>query len=832
MKNITLKAILTIMAFLGYGIAIAQISFTKKQIDGTMFFATGINNSSQKAVTTDGAIILRALTNCKSEFDFRINRSYSDQDNFKHTKYKVFYKDLEVIGMDFVTHSKNNFIEVVNGSFENFNYANTKPTLDERSAITLAMSFFKANSKSNLVKNTKTSNAGLYLIRNILVPESKYELAYKILIDENGFESKYVYVNGFDGTIINFENLVCSTNSPGTAQTRYSGTQNFVTDQVGSQYRLREVRNGVNIKTLNANFGGDQEVIVNSATDFWDSNDNNWTSAEHGSNNVATDVHWAMEKNYDYWLNVHNRNSINNAGMDISAYVHVGINYDNAYWSRTKFAMFYGDGDLIARPLTSLDICAHELGHGICQFTSDLSIVSGSESFALNEGFSDIWGASVEYYAAPNKQRWLIGEEITKRPPYHLRSMSNPPDGYGVQSPDTYQDVRWNSQSDGHYRSGVLNKWYYLLSDGGSGTNGIGNVYSVTGITIAKAEKIAYKTELLLNSNANYAMARTMSIQAAQEIYGVGSCEEVAVIRAWYAVGVGTNYPVVPTLTINGGIALCNSSSQYSVNTTSNVTWSLSPAGIATLSPSGNSVIVTPIGSGAITLTADVSNVCSAQQPIPKQIFSNPAQPYISTSYTHNGTQQGTINFLGEHPYANSACIGAVNATVYVPLGSSVSWSKVSPTSSSSGPWTQVGNNLNFTMWSYVDYIFEATVTNGCDQPIVKQYLIRPTTCGGTGIDPGGCLRYVVSPNPSNGFIKIQVDSKPAPQPCKIANFSTDANIVKLELLDIIGNKVKDFLSLKSKTVTISTIGVKKGNYYLRIMNSDGYVETHQILIQ
>jgi Zn-dependent metalloprotease len=34
------------------------------------------------------------------------------------------------------------------------------------------------------------------------------------------------------------------------------------------------------------------------------------------------------------------------------------------------------------------------------------------ESGAMNKAFSDIWGACVEYYAAPSKSTWLIGEDI------------------------------------------------------------------------------------------------------------------------------------------------------------------------------------------------------------------------------------------------------------------------------------------------------------------------------------------------------------------------------------------------------------------------------------
>jgi hypothetical protein len=34
----------------------------------------------------------------------------------------------------------------------------------------------------------------------------------------------------------------------------------------------------------------------------------------------------------------------------------------------------------------------------------------------MNEGFSDIWGACVEYFAAPGKSTWLI-EKILKEEP-------------------------------------------------------------------------------------------------------------------------------------------------------------------------------------------------------------------------------------------------------------------------------------------------------------------------------------------------------------------------------------------------------------------------------
>jgi thermolysin len=63
----------------------------------------------------------------------------------------------------------------------------------------------------------------------------------------------------------------------------------------------------------------------------------------------------------------------------------------------------------------ALDIVAHELTHGVTNFTSRLEYVN--ESGALNEAFSDIIGTSVEFFFQPAgngqlKADYLLGEDI------------------------------------------------------------------------------------------------------------------------------------------------------------------------------------------------------------------------------------------------------------------------------------------------------------------------------------------------------------------------------------------------------------------------------------
>ncbi len=112
--------------------------------------------------------------------------------------------------------------------------------------------------------------------------------------------------------------------------------------------------------------------------------------------------------------------------------------------------------------------------------------------------------------------------------------------------PDTYEGVLWADTEDElsdyggvHTNSGVQNKWYYLVTDGDTGTDDKGFTYDVTGIGIEKPQQIAYLTLTeYATEEAQYADIRLCSHQAAQMLYGEESAEAKAVLDAWDAVGV------------------------------------------------------------------------------------------------------------------------------------------------------------------------------------------------------------------------------------------------------------------------------------------------------
>jgi len=187
----------------------------------------------------------------------------------------------------------------------------------------------------------------------------------------------------------------------------------------------------------------------------------------------------------------------------------------------------------------ALDIVAHELTHGVTDYTSQLEY--RGESGALNEAFSDIIGTSVEFFfqpegAARGQADWLIGEDVVR--PGGLRSMANPA-AYG--GPDHYSHRFTGSTDNGgvHTNSNIVNQAYFLAVVGGrNATSGL----SVTGVGLTnreQLEKVFYRAfTTMLPAQARFTTARAATIQAARDLYGAGSTVERAVTDAWTAVGV------------------------------------------------------------------------------------------------------------------------------------------------------------------------------------------------------------------------------------------------------------------------------------------------------
>jgi hypothetical protein len=98
-----------------------------------------------------------------------------------------------------------------------------------------------------------------------------------------------------------------------------------------------------------------------------------------------------------------------------------------------------------------------------------------------------------------------------------------------------------------HINSGVLNKWFYLITEGDTMTNRNGQFYTIDPMGFEKTEMIAYYTEMILTPNSGFEAARIASLNAIQILAtdfnngGVVIADTTNIIKAWKAVGVITD---------------------------------------------------------------------------------------------------------------------------------------------------------------------------------------------------------------------------------------------------------------------------------------------------
>lgn len=277
--------------------------------------------------------------------------------------------------------------------------------------------------------------------------------------------------------------------------------------------------------------------------------------------NPALDAHWGMQNVYDYYLNTFNRKNYNNMeGTFIYQLIdpyalfgsHASIDVYTTLNANGVGYILYGLGDgKLMTEMVALDIIAHEFTHLVTDYNGNGGLEYLGESGALCESFSDIFSCAVEFYTLGKDANWLMGEDVMIKFS-NVRDIADPKngfDGWGAQ-PDTYKGEFWANTSDVsengdyggvHQNSGVQNKWFYLLCEGGSGTNDNEDEYSVSGIGIEKAQQIAYRNLLYyLTPTATHWDARNGSLNAAKDLYGENSAEYKAVEDAWFAVGVSS----------------------------------------------------------------------------------------------------------------------------------------------------------------------------------------------------------------------------------------------------------------------------------------------------
>jgi len=490
------------------------------------------------------------------DYDFELIQETKDQLGQIHYRYSEYYKGIEIIGAQYILHKKDGYIHYANGHIVHNLNLNVSPSYSEESALQLALNHIGAKSymwenesNENFLKKEKQDPNATYFPDGHLkltsgtqqLKESNVRLVYRFdIYAEYPLSRNYVDVDAITGKVVNVISRIMEEDVPGSGESLYNGLLLFTADEVvpGSSYRLQEhTTRTAAIESFDMQGGS----VYTNAVDFLSSTANGpWDSA-------GVNAHFGAEATFDYYLNDHGRNGLDDAGFPMRSYIHanlVGLGFENninAFWDGSKVT--YGDGDGINYfPLVSLDVISHEFTHGVTEFSANL--IYQAESGALNESFSDIFGNLVEFMIEGNpgsgSGSWRMGEDFCLTG-LGFRNMANPNE---LGHPDTYFGNFWAPLDGGdnggvHTNSGVQNYWFYLLSEGGSGVNDNGYNYNITGIGLTDAAKIAYRNlTVYLVPSSKYEDARLATINSAIDLFGNTSQQFYSILEAWNAVGV------------------------------------------------------------------------------------------------------------------------------------------------------------------------------------------------------------------------------------------------------------------------------------------------------
>lgn len=378
----------------------------------------------------------------------------------------------------------------------------------------------------------------------------------------------------------------------GTATTLYNGDQTISTDYKGwpwNRYILIDCNRNIHTK-----HGDGLNPEAANGSSWWGTNEQN-----------ATSGHWAAEMTWDLYKNVYGRNGCNGAGREIKILVDWEDTWGTPLVDNANYDLSDGGNDKIRvgvtsngnRSLSTLDVIGHEITHGLTRSTANLAYEN--ESGALNESFPDIFGFMVERRAEGGVFDWRMGEDAFIATG-GIRDMQSP---NLYNQPEQVGGTLWYTgtadNGEVHINSGVQNRWFFLLSNGGF-QNGV----NVNGIGIDNAALIAWRTLLFyLGQYSNYNDARNGSINAATALFGECSNEVIQVRKAWAAVGVGAAANPNCIILDPSFIDVCYDDphawrTQFPITITANfgpasgtITWNVPPDFAYTIS--GNELIIT-----------------------------------------------------------------------------------------------------------------------------------------------------------------------------------------------------------------------------------------------
>ena len=473
------------------------------------------------------------------EEELTLVNSSKDELGIQHFHYQQLMNGVPIWGSEMRIHAVNGAVNYINGNWYKTEIRATEtPQISQENVEAKIKSLTKYKdlqpSAKSLLPQQQISSKLVYY-----KDAGKLKLAYATKVYPNLREGFQYFTDATSGEILDQYSLFCGLMHQleghddaclgkldgavtATATDLNGISRSINTYQVGSSYYM--------IDASRAMFKSAQSRMPNEPVGvIWTLNGNNNSPANDNfdaghfisSNNswnspASVSAHYNAGKAYEYYLNTHGRNSINNQGGNVISLVNIteddGSGMDNAFWNGA--AMFYGNGKTAFFPLAkALDVAGHEISHGVVETTANLEY--RNESGALNESFADIFGAMID------RDDWKMGEDCVRPgqfPSGALRDLSNPHNGGTSLSSRGYQPQHMNEKYTGtqdnggvHINSGIPNFAYYKYA---------------TRITKEKAEKVFYRAlTQYMTSTSKFIDLRLNVIKAATDLYGANSTE-------------------------------------------------------------------------------------------------------------------------------------------------------------------------------------------------------------------------------------------------------------------------------------------------------------------
>lgn len=460
--------------------------------------------------------------------EFSLVREQSDPFGNRHFRYQHTVDGIPVWGSELMVHLReDNSAYLLNGRFQSTIKIDTTPSLTEAEAEERVKQALEISWVSGI-----SSELMVYPMEH-----DAPRLAYKVDVLPALTERWLYFIDAHSGDVLHriSYNQQVSVNASGADL--FGNAVSFRAWQDGANYFMVDTElptPGTSADPI-ANSPASGDTIILDArngegdTLYFSTSD----SLNSGWDPTAVTVMDHIVEVYDYYKATFNRDSIDDAGKNLIAVVHLGQNRNTAFWNGNLMAFGDGDGQLFNSLALCDDVAAHELTHGVVGATAALRYEN--QSGALNEAYADIFAAMVD------RDDWTMGEDCTAAAPGHLRNMADPKAAYEQQPTRMSEYVNLPNTEQGdwggvHVNNSIPAHAAYLMAEGLS-VKGLG-----TSFGREKTEQIWYRAlTTYLTASSQFIDARHATLQAAEDLYGTSSPETTAVGLAWDIVEVTDN---------------------------------------------------------------------------------------------------------------------------------------------------------------------------------------------------------------------------------------------------------------------------------------------------